>query len=298
VECDNGGSAFTMHQESSTGSAWYGFGTGYDGATNEYQIRSMVSEIDPHRADTAAFGDIGTKTALTIARDTGMVTIGGALTATDSTNNEIYAQKCKINFDSSVSNGYIIFSNGGTGNEKDLLIDSGIRFAPLTNTFTTTGPIVAPQYKVSATPLLHISVPFRASVANSTSASDVHFYANYMSKYSVSGLNVSGVFDANKLRAYKHPTAWYIHSISIMYDNDGSTNGTTLFLATNLGATGQGTPSYTTYSLGSKLSGDICSTYTFSTPVFVSNSNSIRARTQYSSSSSNETSFVFHGYQA
>ena len=158
--------------------------------------------------------------------------------------------------------------------------------------------ICSGTYQVGTTPLLHIAVPFRASVANSTTITDAHFFANYITKYSIGGKTVSGAFDENKLRAYKHPTAWYIHSVSIMYDDDNSTNGVSLYLATNLNSKGQGTPLYGVYNLGSKLSGDLCSTYTFSSPILVGINNSIRCRTQYSSSSANETSFVLHGYQA
>ncbi len=158
--------------------------------------------------------------------------------------------------------------------------------------------ICSGTYQLGTTPLLHIAIPFRASVANSTTITDAHFFANYITKYSIGGETVSGAFDENKLRAYKHPTAWYIHSVSIMYDEDNSTNGVTLYLATNLNSKGQGTPTYGVYNLGSKLSGDLCSTYTFSSPILVGINNSIRCRTQYSSSSANETSFVLHGYQA
>jgi hypothetical protein len=169
-----------------------------------------------------------------------------------------------------------------------------------TETLDVVGNVnISGTYKVGETPLLHISVPFSAAVANSTTTTDVHFFANYMTKYSVPGVGtVSGAFDSNKLRAYKHPTSWYIHSVSIMHDDDNSTNAITLSLATNLDSKGQGTPSYTTYALGSKSSGDLCSVYTFPSPILVGSSNSIRARTKYSSSSANESSFVFHGYQA
>jgi hypothetical protein len=169
-----------------------------------------------------------------------------------------------------------------------------------TETLDVVGNVnISGTYKVGETPLLHISVPFSAAVANSTTTTDVHFFANYMTKYSVPGVGtVSGAFDSNKLRAYKHPTSWYIHSVSIMHDDDNSTNGITLYVATNLNSKGKGAPSYTTYDLGSKSSGDLCSVYTFPSPILVGSSNSIRARTKYSSSSANESSFVFHGYQA
>jgi hypothetical protein len=46
-----------------------------------------------------------------------------------------------------------------------------------------------------------------------------------------------------------------------------------------------------------KAVGDLCDKYVFSTPLLVPNNTSISAQIQYGSSSANESSFVFWGYQ-
>ena len=181
-------------------------------------------------------------------------------------------------------------SNGTNSYGSERLKIETNKVSLFTDTDITDDLDVGGKYKQGGNPLLHIAIPFRPGTANTTSIVDVHFFANYHTS--------TQSFQYNKLVAYKHPTAWYIHSVSIMHDDDTSTNGITLYLATNLNSKGQGTPSYGAFNLGSKASGDLCSTYTFSSPISVGINNSIRARTKYSSSSANETSFVLHGFQA
>ena len=164
-------------------------------------------------------------------------------------------------------------------------VSRGDKSVDFKGNITVADAVTADHFAIGANPLLHISIPFVPITYNTTDAINCDFFHNVTTT-------------SNQLFAYAHPTRWFIHSVSILHDSVNGTANISLSLATNLDSRGLGTPSYISYDIVTdKTAADLCDRYVFSTPVEVPDGNAIKAMIQYSSSSANESRFVFWGFQ-
>lgn len=160
----------------------------------------------------------------------------------------------------------------------------------LTTKFFSGGNISADGYfykdsfTLSPVPQLHICIPFVPLLNDSATASNISFF--------VPNIGVS----INPMLRYRHPVAYKIHSISVLYNTESIANSASINLF-SYDSGGNGTGVILGTATLSSNAGLFCDTYTFPTALFVPKSAAIGGSHKYSAAADKQATYILWGYQ-
>lgn len=160
----------------------------------------------------------------------------------------------------------------------------------LTTNFFSGGNISADGYfykdsfTLSPVPQLHICIPFVPLINDSAAASNISFF--------VQNVSVS----INPMLRYRHPVAYKIHSISVLYNTESISNSASINLF-SYDSGGNGTGVILGTATLSSNAGISCDTYTFPKAILVPKTASIGGSHKYSAAADKQATYILWGYQ-